>query len=49
MVKKIHIKSDSKLAIILKKMIEDKIIISKYLKNGGQLIDLNDKVGIKFT
>lgn len=48
MTKKFHLKSDSKLAIILKKMAEDKVIISKYLKGEITKKEL-DNNGIKLV
>jgi hypothetical protein len=49
MVKKFHIKPNSKMAIILKKIVSDKVFISEHLNNGGKLSDLHGQIGIKST
>lgn len=49
MVQKVHIKPDSKLAGILKKIVADKLLIEQYIKEGKDTKELETKHGIKFA
>jgi hypothetical protein len=42
----IQISTESKLARILKKMADDKRLISEHLKKGGKLKELDGKIGL---